>query len=132
RATRRGRALAHRRGRGAGRGLHHRPPMLPTPAPVGSGPPREWASKCPALTSGDEDCPHLITPVETTPAPMADGERLPAIHHDLQPRDRLPTGPLADAGYVDAERLVPSRRDGDGERRGPTPGDLHGHAREAR
>jgi transposase len=63
---------------------------------------------------------------------MADGERLPAIHHDLQQRDLLPTVHLADTGYVDAELLVASRRDFDVDLLGPTHGDIHWQAREAR
>jgi transposase len=79
----------------------------------------------------DEDGPHLITQVETTPATMADGERLPTIHHALAQRDLLPKVHLADAGYVDAELLVTSRRDFDVELLGPTHGDIHWQAREA-
>jgi transposase len=80
----------------------------------------------------DEDGPHLITPVETTPATMADGERLPTIHDALAHRDLLPKVHLADAGYVDAELLVTSRRDFGVELLGPTPGDIHWQARAAR
>ena len=46
----------------------------------------------------DDEGPHLITQVETTPATMADGERLPAIHQDLRQRHLLPRVHLADAG----------------------------------
>lgn len=80
----------------------------------------------------EEDGPHLITQVETTPATMADGARLPTIHQQLEQRDLLPSVHLADAGYVDAELLVRSRRDFDVDLLGPTHGDIHWQAREAR
>lgn len=38
----------------------------------------------------DEDCPRLITHVETTAAPTADNETLPDIHAALKHKELLP------------------------------------------
>src|SRR5579871_3654552 len=54
----------------------------------------------------DEQTPHLITHVETTPAPVSDLAALPRIHDALEQRDLLPETHLVDSGYVDAEALV--------------------------
>jgi transposase len=54
----------------------------------------------------EDDQPHLITQVLTTPATTPDGVMGPAIHHDLAQRDLLPSTHLLDGGYVDAELLV--------------------------
>lgn len=59
----------------------------------------------------DEDLPHVITDVQTTPAPQSDFDLLPTIQADLAQRDLLPTEQLVDAGYVTAEYLVSSQHD---------------------
>ena len=59
----------------------------------------------------DEDWPHLITDVQTTPATQPDSELLPRIQADLAQRDLLPAEQLADAGYVTAEHLVNAQHD---------------------
>src|SRR5205807_7669247 len=51
----------------------------------------------------DDDSPHLITHVETTPAPVADDATVPLIHEALAERDLLPGVHIVDTGYVDAE-----------------------------
>jgi hypothetical protein len=58
----------------------------------------------------DEGGPHLITPVETTPAPVVDRDALDAIHDGLKAKGLLPDTHLVDAGYVAADQLVASRR----------------------
>jgi transposase len=54
----------------------------------------------------DDDQPHLITQVMTTPANTPDSVMGPTIHQDLVHRDLLPGTHLLDSGYVDAELLV--------------------------
>lgn len=78
----------------------------------------------------DDDSPHLITHVETTPAPPADDEALPRIHKALATRDLLPQKHIVDTGYVDAQELVQSRQTHDVDLFGPTREDYHWQARE--
>jgi Transposase DDE domain len=58
----------------------------------------------------DEGGPHLITHVETTPAPVVDRDALDSIHDGLKAKGLLPDTHLVDAGYVAADQLVASRR----------------------
>jgi len=78
----------------------------------------------------DDDSPHLITHVETTPAPLADDAAVPLIHEALQQRDLLPGVHLVDTGYVDAAELVSSQQDYEVDLCGPTRQDYHWQARE--
>jgi len=78
----------------------------------------------------DDDTPHLITHVETTPAPMADDASVPHIHQALAARALVPGVHLVDTGYVDAEELVNSQQDYQVELFGPTREDYHWQARE--
>jgi transposase len=80
--------------------------------------------------SCDEDLPHLITHVETTPAPAADDATVPAIHEGLAARDLLPAVHLVDTGYVDAQELVSSRACYGVDLFGPTREDYHWQARQ--
>lgn len=57
----------------------------------------------------DEDQPHLITHVETTPATVPDSEVTQRIHQALAQKDWLPKEHLLDTGYVDAKLLVDSQ-----------------------
>jgi transposase len=59
----------------------------------------------------EDDAPHLITNVETTSAPLADGETTPIVHQALQRKDLLPAIHLVDTGYLDAELLVTSHKE---------------------
>lgn len=61
--------------------------------------------------SCEDDAPHLITNVETTPAPLADGEITPTVHQALQGKGLLPAIHLVDTGYLDAELLVASQQE---------------------
>jgi transposase len=79
--------------------------------------------------SCDDGAPHLITHVETTPAPVADGDMTPAIHEGLQAKGLLPGKHLADTGYVDAELFVQSRQQYGVDLVGPTRADYHWQAR---
>jgi transposase len=78
----------------------------------------------------DDDLPHLITHVQTTPAPLADDATVPLIHAALEQRDLLPEVHIVDTGYVDAEELVSSQRHYGVDLFGPTREDYHWQARE--
>jgi transposase len=77
----------------------------------------------------EDDLPNLITHVETTAAPTADGEATPKVHEDLQAQGLLPAIHLVDTGFLDAELLVESRRQYQVELLGPTRKDRRGQAR---
>ncbi|EIM24331.1 IS5/IS1182 family transposase (plasmid) [Microvirga lotononidis] len=76
----------------------------------------------------DEGGPHLITHVETTPAPVVDRDALEDIHEALEAKGLLPDTHLVDAGYVAADQLVASRRKGV-TLLGPAPKDYQWQAR---
>ena len=78
----------------------------------------------------DDDLPHLITNVETTIGPSADGAATPTIHTALQRRGLLPGTHLVDTGFLDAELLVESRDDYGVDLLGPTRLDDPWQARE--
>lgn len=78
----------------------------------------------------DEDLPQLITHVETTPGPTADGDITPVIHAALAERALLPDKHLVDTGFLDAALLVSSRNDFQVDLVGPTRGDYHWQARD--
>jgi transposase len=78
----------------------------------------------------DEGLPRLITHVETTPAPTADGDMTLVIHAALAGRALLPDRHLVDTGFLDAALLVSSREDYQVELVGPTRSDYHWQARE--
>ena len=70
----------------------------------------EWRGYAVHLTETcDDDAPHLITNVETTPATTADNLMTRTIHDHLAARDLLPAEHLVDAGYVTADHLVTSQ-----------------------
>ena len=54
----------------------------------------------------DEEAPRLITNVETSAAPTADGALTPEIHMALKEKDLLPARHIVDTGYLDAELLA--------------------------
>lgn len=49
----------------------------------------------------DQDAPHLITYVETTPTSDRDHQVLDELHHNLAQRDILPEKHFVDTGYVE-------------------------------
>ena len=59
----------------------------------------------------DEDRPHLIVNVETTPATTPDDNMVEVVHVSEKERDLLPGEHLVDKGYTDAQILVNSPRD---------------------
>jgi transposase len=78
----------------------------------------------------EEHLPHLMTHVETTAAPVADGEVTPRVHDARARRDLLTSDHIVDTGYLDAALLVSSRTDYHVELVGPTRSDYHWQARE--
>jgi transposase len=76
----------------------------------------------------DEGGPHLISHVETTPAPVVDRDALADIHAALETKGLLPDTHLVDAGYVAADQLVASRKKGV-TLLGPAPKDYQWQAR---
>lgn len=78
----------------------------------------------------EEDTPLLITNVETTPGPVADGDMTPTLHQALARKHLLPEQHLVDTGYLDAALLVSSRRDFGVDLYGPTRLDYHWQTRE--
>lgn len=79
--------------------------------------------------SCDDDTPHLITHVETTTGPVADGAVVGCIHESLKEQNLLPDIHFVDMGYVDAELLANSRQEYGVELFGPARGDIHEQAR---
>jgi len=70
----------------------------------------EWLGYKAHLTETcDEDQPHLITHVETTPATVQDEQMTNPIHQALADKDLLPKEHLLDRGYVDTQVLIDSR-----------------------
>jgi len=56
----------------------------------------------------DDDTPHIITHMETTPATTPDDNMLETIHAALAEQALLPRDHLVDCGYTDAETFVTS------------------------
>ena len=77
----------------------------------------------------EDEAPHLIFHVATTPAPVADGDVTPAIHRALRDADLLPGKHMADTAYVDAELLADSRREYGVDLIGPTRPDYRWQSR---
>lgn len=68
----------------------------------------------------EPDAIHLITHVETTAAPTADGDVTEAIHTALARKNLLPNKHIVDTGYLDAQLLVTSQAQHQVELLGPT------------
>ena len=70
----------------------------------------EWVGYKVHLTETcDEETPHVIVNVETTPATTPDDNMLDVVHASLAPRELLPAEHLVDKGYTDADALVASQ-----------------------
>jgi transposase len=70
-----------------------------------------WAGYKVHLTETcDDDTPHLITHVETTPATTYDGAVTETIHMALEAKGLLPEEHVLDSGYLDAEVLVSAEK----------------------
>lgn len=72
----------------------------------------------------EQDLPHLITHVATTPAPKTDEAMTEVIHTDLQQADLLPDEHLLDGGYVTSHLLATSQERFGVEVIGPAPVDV--------
>ena len=77
----------------------------------------------------EDDTPNLITHVETTPAPVADGALTPAIHAALEDKQLLPGQHLLDTGYLDAELFATIPQAYGVDLIGPTRPDVKAQAR---
>lgn len=73
---------------------------------------KEWVGYKVHLTeSCDDDGPHLIVGVLTTPATQQDVSTTLSVHQALANKHHLPKEHLVDAGYIDADLLVEVNRD---------------------
>jgi transposase len=71
----------------------------------------EWTGYKAHLTETcDDDLPHLIVNVETTPATTQDMEMTGVIHQELERKQFLPAEHFVDTGYVDGEHLETSEK----------------------
>jgi transposase len=86
--------------------------------------------KAHATETCDDDTPHVITHVETTPATTPDDNMLEPIHAALAARARLPREHLVDCGDTDSETLVRSAQDYGVHSVGPVAADPSWQARE--
>jgi len=77
----------------------------------------------------EADAPHLIVPVATPPAGVADAAALAPMHAHLTNRHLLPSRQLVDAGSSDAEVLAASHARFGGEVLGPPRGNFRWQAR---
>jgi transposase len=72
----------------------------------------EWTGYKVHLTETcDDELPHLLTDVLTTPATTSDFEATPIIQANLVARDLQPGEHIVDGGYITAEHLVSSQQD---------------------
>ena len=74
---------------------------------------------------------HLITNVETTAAPVADGNITESIHQSLESNNLLPNKHIVDTGYLDAELIVTTDEQYQVDLLGPTRNNLHWQAKAA-
>ena len=86
--------------------------------------------KAHATETCDDDTPHVITHVETTPATTPDDTMLETSHAALAAKALLPRHHLVDCGYTDAETLVESEQDYGVTIVGPVAADPSWQARE--
>ena len=89
-------------------------------ARYGNKPTTSWVGYTVHVTETcEDDAPHIMTHVETTAGPVSDGAATPHIHQALERQGLLPTTPIVDTGYLDAELLVTSQREYRVDRLGP-------------
>lgn len=71
---------------------------------------KSWTGYMVHLTETcDEETPHLITHVHTTPADVHDVNATPIVQQALQEKELLPKEHLVDSAYIDATLLVSSK-----------------------
>ncbi len=56
----------------------------------------------------ESDLPHIITDIQTTPAPVSDEQHLPVIQKNLEHRELAPTQQIVDAGYMSGKNIATS------------------------
>lgn len=78
----------------------------------------------------EDDLPNIITDVQTTLGPIADGDATAPIHEALKEKDLLPERQFVDTGYLDAELLAESKQNYGVDLYGPTRPDYKWQARE--
>ena len=94
---------------------------------------REWIGyKVHLSETCDEDSPHLITYVETTPSTNKDHEIMENLHESLSQQNLSPSQHLVDAGYIDTELLVNAKKNYEIDLVGPAPGNSQWQAREGK
>ena len=71
----------------------------------------------------DDERPHLVTHVESTPGSTPDVEVTASVHEALAQKDLLPGEHLVDTGYLAGKLLVSSPADYGVDLVGPVPGD---------
>jgi len=104
-----------------------------TDAHFGNKPATTWTGyKVHVTETCDDDAPHLIVHVETTPAPITDSDMTAPIQQALADKGVTPATHLADAGYVDAELLVTSQTNHGIELLGPVRPDVSWQAKEGK
>ena len=92
----------------------------------------EWTGYKVHLTETcDDDLPHLISDVLTTPATTADFDALPTVQTSLDQRGLCPNEHIVDAGYVAAQHLVSSQKEHGIDLVGPAPEDQSWQAKAA-
>jgi transposase len=67
----------------------------------------------------DDDLPHLLVHVETTPATTQDIDMIPRIHQALAEKHLLPREHVVDTGYVEGDHLLSSQHEHQIELLGP-------------
>lgn len=77
----------------------------------------------------DDDTPHLITDVTTTPATTSDDDVVPTIQDQLAERQLTPGEQIVDSGSVTADHLLTSRTDHELDLLGPVADDHRWHAK---
>jgi transposase len=78
----------------------------------------------------EDDLPHLLAHIDTTPGPTADGAATPQMHAALEQRGPLLGTHIVATGFLDADLFVKSRDDYGVDVLGPTRLDDHRQARE--
>lgn len=78
----------------------------------------------------DDDTPHLITDVQTTPATTPDSAMTSVIQQQVAARGLLPREHLVDSAYVTAADLVASQTERQVDLVGPAPADTSWQARQ--
>lgn len=94
---------------------------------------RQWIGyKVHLSETCDENLPHLITYVETTPSSKKDHEIMENLHKFLDENHLAPSQHLADSAYIDTDLLISSRKDYEIDLIGPIQKNPQWQAREGK